>query len=276
LVNFSLCKFCIEHGKGTKWYLNPANYRDNLLQDKRRKELLERIAGWGIDYYLDSMIEAASYAKTDLTIRKLANEAAPNEHAGQVVSLEDAVSIVDLSDNHILLPCMCRKQVHATDDMVCLNFGPVKELFKKLKPSQKLEPIDQDEAKTRLKEWDRKGLIHTVLYAVAPYPVVLCNCDRTYCTALKQRLIFGIEYAYLKGHQIAMIDPVRCDGCSSYGVPRCVHRCSFGALQWDRTEGKAVVDPFFCFGCGVCRVACDKGAIRLAERERVPTLKNAW
>jgi len=259
-----------------KWYLNPANYRDDLLQDKRRKELLERTTGWGIDYYLDSMNEAASYAKTDLTIRKLANEAAPSQHAGQVVSLEDAVSIVDFSDNHILLPCMCRKLVHGMDDMVCLNFGPVKELFKKLKPSEKLEPIDQDEAKTRLKEWDRKGLIHTVLYAVAPYPVAICNCDRTYCTALKQRLVFGIEHAYLKGHQIAMIDPTRCDGCSSYGVPRCVHRCSFGALQWNRTESKAVVDPLFCFGCGVCRVACDKGAISLAERERVPMLKNVW
>jgi hypothetical protein len=48
---------------GMKWYLNPANYRDDLLQDKRRKELLERTNGWGIDYYLDNMTEAASYAK---------------------------------------------------------------------------------------------------------------------------------------------------------------------------------------------------------------------
>jgi heterodisulfide reductase subunit A-like polyferredoxin len=199
-----------------------------------------------------------------------------DEHAGQIVSLEDTLKIADLAENHVLQPCSCRRLVHGSIEMVCLGIGASRDLTRSYKPSEKIEPIDSEEAKARLREWDRRGLVHHVLYAKAPYPIGVCNCDQTYCTAFKTRFVFGIENMLMKGHEIAVVDQNRCDGCSSYGIPRCIHKCQFGALHWNRTENKATADSMTCFGCGVCRVACDKGAIRIVEREKIPVLRNRW
>ena len=48
-----MCEFCEKHGQGNRWYLNPENFSDSMLEDRKRIKTLEEVSGWGIDYYID-------------------------------------------------------------------------------------------------------------------------------------------------------------------------------------------------------------------------------
>ena len=43
-----MCEFCDKHGRGNRWYLNPENFSDAMLEDPKRTKTLEEVAGWGI------------------------------------------------------------------------------------------------------------------------------------------------------------------------------------------------------------------------------------
>jgi len=42
------------------------------------------------------------------------------------------------------------------------------------------------------------------------------------------------------------------------------------------TTGKANIDMFKCFGCGLCETGCPRDAITLVERTSLPALKDVW
>ncbi len=52
--------------------------------------------------------------------------------------------------------------------------------------------------------------------------------------------------------------------------------CQFGAIGYSAGNKKAAIDPRRCYGCGTCRAACVKNAIKLDEREKVPAAANLW
>jgi NAD-dependent dihydropyrimidine dehydrogenase PreA subunit len=272
-----MCEFCSKYGHGNRWYLNPENFSDELLHDKARQRILGQIAGWGIDYHIDRSSRLAPLVNIPAVGRLLKgyiNRITPSQHAGQVVPLEDALRMVDLARDFVALPCMCRRLVGGRNDMTCLSFGPIKELTARRKPEEPMEELPREEAKARLHRFDKIGYFHQVLYAKLPFPVVLCNCDRKYCTSLKLRFLYDLKMACLKGHGICMVDEARCDACA--GKPECVRFCQFGALRWIPTEGKVVSEPRNCFGCGVCRQSCPRGALRLVPRESLVHMAEAW
>ena len=47
-----------------------------------------------------------------------------------------------------------------------------------------------------------------------------------------------------------------------------VDRCFFGVLSVDEEEGKSVVDPEKCIGCGVCTMTCPEETLKLKRFER--------
>jgi heterodisulfide reductase subunit A-like polyferredoxin len=70
---------------------------------------------------------------------------------------------------------------------------------------------------------------------------------------------------------IADADPDKCTGCR-----QCMRLCQFGAISYSASNKKAVIDRMKCFGCGICRSACIKDAIRLEPRANVPAVANLW
>jgi NAD-dependent dihydropyrimidine dehydrogenase PreA subunit len=272
-----MCEFCSKYGHQNRWYLNPENFSDKLLQDKGRQKVLNHMAGWGVDYYIDRSTRLAPLTKAPLVgglARAYANRTTPAQHGGQIMSLEDALRLVDLARDFVALPCMCRRLVGGRTEMTCLNFGPVKELTARYKPEEPMEELPPEEVKARLRQFDKMGYLHQVFYAKLPYPIVICNCDRKYCASLKFRLLWDVEKACLKGHEVCVVDQARCDGCS--GKPECLRLCQFGALRWVPTDGAVVCEPRNCFGCGVCRAACPHGALRLLPRESLAPVRNVW
>ena len=56
------------------------------------------------------------------------------------------------------------------------------------------------------------------------------------------------------------------EGCILCGA--CEERCFFGAICMDEGEGRAVVDPAKCMGCGVCTHTCPEETMKLKRVER--------
>jgi ferredoxin len=274
---FEVCEFCKKHGQGNRWFLNPDNYSDKMMEDRERQELIEEIVGYGIDYYQDFSSKVTNLAKWPVLstfIKMAVKRLAPKEHGGQVVSLEDSLEIVSLAKNFVLLECSCKKLVTHGEELCCLNFGPVRDMQKSMLPDGAMEELTLAEAQEFLKGKDKEGRIHQVLYAKVPMPVCVCNCDLRWCTSFKQRFPYDIPLAVLKGHDVVAIDEDMCIGCG--GDPPCVERCGFGALRYDESQGKVVVDIKKCFGCGLCWAVCEQDALRVVPRSSVLEVARSW
>jgi len=270
-----MCDICEKHTKHkhVRWYLDPDSYSDELLKDPEREKVVLRITGYNLEWFIfDTGWKLRLLNKLPWPLKNLlkgyVNKVAYKIHAGQVVPLEDALQIAELAHNHVIIPCYCRRLLGDKEELTCLNFGMVKYLWPKYRPDDRVQELTKEEAKELLKEWDEKGYIHAVFWAKTPYVIAICNCEKRYCTALKNRLVYGIENAYKKSHYIAVVDEEICDGCD--GRPECVMRCQFGAIRYDPSAKVVKIDPYLCFGCGLCRNACEKGAIKLVEREKFP------
>jgi len=272
-----MCEFCRKHGQGNRWYLNPDSYSDEMMEDPARRKLIEEVCGHGIDYYMDLTSRVTNLARWPVLgslVRMATRHLAPRQHGGQVVSLEDALEIVSLSRNFVLIPCACRKLIAHGNELCCLNFGPVRDMQKSILPEGPMEELTLDEAREVLREHSRNGRIHQVLYAKAPMPICVCNCDLRWCTSFKQRLPFNIPEAVLKGHDVVTVAADLCDGCG--GDAPCIERCGFGALEYDEPTGRVRVDPTMCFGCGLCRTVCGPGALSFVPRSEVLEAARSW
>jgi heterodisulfide reductase subunit A-like polyferredoxin len=271
-----MCDFCKKHGQGNRWYLNPENFSDAMLEDRRRVKTLEAVAGWGIDYYIDFTSKATQLVNWPVigrAVKRIVNHTAPNEHGGQVVSLEDSLQLLEYARDFVLLPCACRRLLGHKNDMVCLNFGPIKDFQSRAMPDGPMEELTLEEAKEMVRQTDARGNFHQVLYAKMPFPVCICNCDARYCTSLKQRRANQVEIAVLKGHEVCRVDEDQCRSCEAL---LCLARCRFNALGYDPDVGRVHVNHLKCFGCGLCRTSCEKGALYLVDREEVPVAARAW
>jgi heterodisulfide reductase subunit A-like polyferredoxin len=65
-----------------------------------------------------------------------------------------------------------------------------------------------------------------------------------------------------KGHYLASADLDACVGCAEC--------CPFSAIAIEPGHKRAVVDTAKCYGCGVCRSACEYDALTLVKREGSP------
>jgi ferredoxin len=271
-----MCEFCAKHGQGNRWYLNPENFSEKMMEDPQRVKTLEKVAGWGIEYYIDftsRVTRLVNWPVIGKVVKAAVNRMAPNEHGGQVVSLEDSLQLLEYARDFVLLPCECRRLVGHREDMVCLNFGPIKDLQRRFLPDGPMEEINLEEAREMVLQSDERGHFHQVLYAKVPFPICICNCDARYCTSLKQRWANNVEAAIFKGHEVCAVDGETCRFCEE---PLCVSRCAFDALHYDREAGRVHVHPGDCFGCGLCRTACPRGALSLVARESVPAAAGRW
>ncbi|MFB0563582.1 MAG: 4Fe-4S dicluster domain-containing protein [Candidatus Lokiarchaeia archaeon] len=294
-----MCRYCVKWGEGTKWYLNPKNYSDEMLQSELTKPLLEdTLAGdlLGIKGTIQEIMTSIQRFRYDIgfgealdavfpdlydeaseSIRGALPELVDMAVGGQAVPLEDALKIVDLNEGDIfVLPCVCRKYYGGKEKVSCMFLRPAgKGLSESLGPWDKPNKwVSKEEAKEMLKEFDKEGIVHAVFWCPAPIPTILCNCEYPICIALRARLNYDVEDTFRKAEYVSEVNPNDCDGCN--GAPQCQSNCTFGAIKYAPTSAKVSINPFQCWGCGVCRAACPKDAISLRPREEVPQVKDVW
>jgi len=267
-----MCEFCKKHGGGTKWYFNPKNYSKEM--GEARKEILEKIADEiefkkAIISDFGTVESVKNIPVLNKLVRNVGEKHLEKVQGGQVIMLEDAIKVLQLCENPAILPCVCRHMA-GEEKYCCLNFGLIPELYKKANPDEYMQEVSVTKAERLLREWDKEGLYHVILWSKAPYVTSVCNCTAAYCVAYKGRFESCLKNSMLKGEYVAKVNQKLCSGCKP-----CLTRCMFGAISFNVDDGNAFIDLRKCAGCGLCMTDCPNNAIQVIERQFTPA-KNLW
>ncbi len=288
-----MCTFCTEHHFGDEWYFNLENFLFNKVYpdpEERARIKKDRIAHMCHQEWHEAH---PKYALDEDLVRK-----SSAHRASQVVTLEDANRILDLAEESIkrqdtmiaTARCACAMMRRGKIEYRCIFFGvPTlwsaeigfqrypkegltefggaqwSELRKEIRKEQRA-PITAAEAKELFQEWDKQGLVHTVVTR-GLFPMIdgFCNCERPICIRMRQRDLFNTSYPLVKGTSVAEINLAQCTRCRN-----CMEYCPFGAIFISKYSNDAAIDPLKCFGCGLCRVKCKPNAIRMVPRKQIP------
>jgi len=201
-------------------------------------------------------------------------ELLPFERASEIVREAGVVSVS---------LCYCRHKAEhlgkqcAAPIENCLSLHKGAEFVIRHGHGRAIDPVQAGEILERSRE---AGLVF-IADNVQRRVTYICSCCGCCCGQLQAVNRHGLVGAVRTSSSIANIDPERSTGCG-----RCAHRCRGQAIAirvrapHERVrprDGKerpmlGVVDEGLCLGCGVCKPACKKGALRMTPRaQRVLT-----
>ena len=274
-----MCKYCVEHGEGKKWYLNAKNYSNELLAKH------EDIVKDGVEK-IDSVApltlgrELNRYRKIPIVRRlipRIAQRKLERWHFGQVLPIEDVEEIFGFIQSVVRFPCACRSILWGRrDQRYCYGIGlgifpdQIMGQYPDITEDLHLEELQKDEALRALKGHGEQGNLHSVWTFGMPFTGVICNCTLQDCITMRASVAYGARML-MKGEYVAHIDIEKCNGCKE-----CMKQCSFGAITYSSTLGRAKINPQVCWGCGICRIVCGEDAIVLKDRNAIPGLKDNW
>ncbi|MEM3550587.1 MAG: 4Fe-4S binding protein [Candidatus Bathyarchaeia archaeon] len=289
-----MCKWCMKHGAGGKWYMNARNYSKELADSLNLQAYLEEqwknfeqvyirkimgISSIGLGYKLKMPIIGRilrwSVERMIHSESKNRKPVRADGHFGQVIPIEEAkIIMLNLADEPIIQNyCMCRMMQKDIKDVCCINFGVLSTVIEKLPrfiPQNIKIRLTREEAVKVLEEQNRKGRVTTVWFQPVPYINAICSCETPQCGGLRLRMDFGL-YTVYKAEYVADVNPDLCQGCKA-----CISGCQFGAIRFSPTLGRVLIDQAKCFGCGLCRDNCPHHAIRLVPRDEIPGLRGQY
>jgi ferredoxin len=280
-----MCQFCHQHGDGKKWYLNAANYSDDLLSDAHRRKFIaqffsERQTRHDPRPEMERLSQAPAFVQR--MVKPMITRRMKRDHFGQVLPLEDVREILGFVGSIVRVPCICRHATLHREVGYCYGVamtptGGMYPLLHDMDASflagpdtSGLDRLTPEEALAAFAEHEKEGLCHTVWTFVAPFIGGVCNCDRRDCLAMRATVGYGVKVMF-RAEYVAAVDPDLCKGCRA-----CMKLCQFGALGYSAADKKAFVEPRTCYGCGICRSACAHNAISLTPRADVPAAARLW
>ncbi len=253
-----MCEFCIQHGAGKKWYLAAKNYADELARSEERELFIK-------DFFKNyERNYQKKIGKTDIAmkvpfIREYAkikiNSYFSQEHSGQVVPLEDAISICSIPGRVSVIDCPCQKYLTGKEKRQCILFGTTANIVENIPEFSNISDVSFENATTLLKLMEDQGKVHTVWTFKTPYIGAICNCNQRECLLFHLKNKYPSTEIIRRGHEIADIDNDLCIGCG-----KCQEICQFGGVVL--TDGKAKINSN-CYGCGICRKFCPTEGIKL-------------
>ena len=177
-----------------------------------------------------------------------------------VLPYEEVMKLIDKTEYIAAGTCVCRHQGDLLDrpcgkpkDNLCMIFGPSAQFgFVNL--------ISKEEARQRIDEAEKTGLVHDYANSRDRYIDLLCNCCGCHCFILRAAKRSPLPSQFVIANWVISIDDDACVGCGA-----CIDRCWMEALKMD---GDLVVRDFNrCIGCGICRYVCPSNAMKLVPRE---------
>ncbi len=278
-----MCEFCHKHGDGRKWYLEAKNYSKDLLRDIERKKFLQEFVQYAVDEgrklpeKFDQFRRAPRIIKW--FVKRRTERWMKKMHYGQVVPLEDLEAVFGIVNSIVRVPCVCRKATLGTSPAYCLAISTIpfiydstRELFASAEKAgyftgpevSRLEKLSKEDALALLREFEKQGLTHSIWTFKTPFIGGVCNCDRAGCLAMRS-WESGFD-VFFRAEYIAEVSRDLCKGCRN-----CIKQCQFGALYFDPTNRKVLLEKDKCYGCGICRAVCVQDAITLAPRASAST-----
>ena len=182
-----------------------------------------------------------------------------------ILPYDEVIKLIDKTEYIAAGTCVCRNQ----GDMLGMPCDKPKEnLCMILGPSAKfaqsygfIHLISKEEARQRIDEADKAGLVHNYANTQDRYIDLLCNCCGCHCLILRGAKRSPVPSMFVIADWVISIDNDACIGCGA-----CIDRCWMEALKMD---GDVVVHDFNrCIGCGICRYVCPTDAMKLVHREK--------
>ena len=256
-----MCEFCIQHGAGKKWYLESKNHAEKLAASEERESFIKDFFKFYERNYRKN-VRMVDIAKKVPFVREYAENKIRNyfsqKHAGQIVSLEDAVSICSIPGRVSVIDCPCQKYLAGKEERKCILFGTTADIVENLPEFSHISDMGFEDTAELLKLTEAEGKIHTVWTFMSPYIGAICNCNQRGCLLFHLKNKYKFAEIVHRGHEIAVIDRNMCTGCGN-----CQTICQFDAVVI--IDGKAEINTN-CQGCGVCRSFCPAGVIDMISR----------
>jgi Pyruvate/2-oxoacid:ferredoxin oxidoreductase delta subunit len=120
--------------------------------------------------------------------------------------------------------------------------------------------ISKEEARQRIDETEKAGLVHNYVNSQDRYIDLLSHCCGCHCFLLRAAKHSPLPSEFVIANWVINIRDDACVACEA-----CVDRCWMEAL---RMNGDLVVCDFNrCIGCGICRYVCPSDAMKMVSRE---------
>lgn len=157
------------------------------------------------EYFLRYYIFQAKWTRIPLIgslVRRVANLYGKKGSAAYLLTLEEAVQIVDSSDGLALGPCTCRAVFKNCDNPIDseIMVGLDRNVFIEQRP-QDYREITSKEAKEILRECHSKGLLHTIVRCREDF-YAICNCCTCCCVPFRLSKLYGINNALVRNSNI--------------------------------------------------------------------------
>ncbi len=183
-----------------------------------------------------------------------------------ILPYEEVMKLIDKAEYIAAGTCVCRHQgdllsrpCDKPKANLCMIFGASAQ-FAQSYGFVKL--ISREEARQRIDEAEKAGLVHSYANSQDKYIDLLCNCCGCHCFILRGTKRSPLPSRFVIASWVIEINE---DACVSCGA--CVDRCWMEALKM---EGDSLVrDANRCIGCGICRHVCPTDALKLVPREAV-------
>jgi Na+-translocating ferredoxin:NAD+ oxidoreductase subunit B len=181
-----------------------------------------------------------------------------------VLPYDEVMKLIDKTEYIAAGTCVCRHQGDLLDrpcdkpkDNLCMIFGPSAQFAQSY---GFVNLISKEEARQRIDEAEKAGLVHNYANSQDRYIDLLCNCCGCHCFLLRGAKRSPLPSQFVIANWVINIDDDACVGCGA-----CIDRCWMEALKMD---GDLVVRDFNrCIGCGICRYVCPSDAMKLVRRE---------
>lgn len=278
-----MCRFCVEHGEGERWYLSAKNYAYDLASDLDRRQYVIDFAR-GFDSARATAITIGEVlGKLPAPLARAGSGAISrhmqHHHFGQPVPLEECERILEMATSITVIPCICRLHApgaRAEEVCVLVTTTPVADViaegFRDYANGPDLDDfrtVGRDEALELLRGCEERGLMHSVWTFETPFTMALCNCNlESGCLAMRMTAGYGVKLMW-RGEWVATLDAERCRRCA-----KCARACPFSAI--DASRSGVTIHAERCWGCGVCRAHCASDAITLVDRREIPAVANLW
>ncbi len=263
-----MCRYCVLHGSGRRWFLNAENYASKHFGDEERRELAKIYLKnekqtpfalkYSIAFRLYPQLLEMNIPFFSQYLRVKAKHLLEHYHFGQVLSPEEALDAVEVAGHTALIDCWCRARQSRHRELYCLGVGAFSDFAESL--NFKSRDLSIEETRKFLQEMHSKHCYHSIWTLKTPFLYTICSCDARYCWGYRGRFRCGVEQALIKGHCYSTTDSKKCSGCGA-----CVYSCLFQARAL--IEGIAMADDEKCMGCGLCKAKCEQNAIKLREHE---------
>ncbi|MBN1179846.1 MAG: 4Fe-4S binding protein [Anaerolineae bacterium] len=256
-----MCLTCGKHVAERLWYLDPERHRIRSFGAAR--DMFTRYMHPIIFNGLRVTGRKQPYGQHqfDAISKQVLTWVTKTFHGVQILpDLDSAFQVIDMSNELALVPCLC-KQIIAPDEPLewrCLSLNVAAQVYFKKDSPYPVRPITKQQAKDLTAGWRERGAFQSTGWLWDAHVVWICNCDM-YCASHRStEVVWGAIPSFVVS---TLVRPEACAGCRE-----CASWCQRdGALTFG-ADGRVVIDPALCRGCGLCIEHCSQGALGFTTR----------